>query len=315
MDDVGRFLLAYAGPAVVGLVFLLTGFMKVVEPRGFVDHLQSLELVPPKHFRRLLFVSITHEVGLGVALVSGCAPYVSIPLAIATLVVLTTVTLRAARAGKIEDCGCYQGMIELTPRQSALLNIGYVVALASALPFASPFGHWISAALVVIAVVGTPFVLRESLGRLVQMRAPILDLGAVRPGRRFGAGWLPGAPVDLSEGERLVVFLGVGCPMCKPWLPVLRALNQSNQGMPVVGVLAGDASAVIAFMMEYQVELPLVVIGRGRFNRLVRGTPIAAHLVDGRIEHRYVGFLPREVALRARNTPAVDTQEAVGAVG
>ncbi len=303
MQSVGLLLLAYAGPVLVGLVFLFTGFMKLVEPQPFVAHLQRLDLVAQPRFKSLLFVAVTQELALGAALLTGCAPVVVLPLSMLTIAVLTVVTLRAYRANRITDCGCYHGMIDLTPPQSALINVGYIVSLAVALPFRTGFGHWASAVVVAVVAIATVLVYRESLKRMVQMRPPLVELGRVQAGRRFDPKWLPGAPVDLETGERLVAFLGVGCPMCKPWLPVLRALAKSNQGMPVVGVVAGDTSAVVEFMAEYQVELPLVVISSARFGRLVRGTPVGAYLVDGRIEGRYVGFLPRELALRARNKP------------
>ncbi|MEQ8274243.1 MAG: hypothetical protein RMA76_05330 [Deltaproteobacteria bacterium] len=312
-------LLAYAGPTIVGLVFVVTGFLKLAEPMPFGMHLQKLELVPPKYFARVLTFAIVQELVLGVALLIGCAPMLVIPLAILTIATFTIITLRAGAAGRITDCGCYQGLIELTPKQSALVNLGYMLALAAALPFRLHLGHWVTGLIVAAAAIAATLLARESLKRSAQMRDPLIDLNGVKAGKRFDPRWTPGCPVDLGEGERLVVFLGLGCSACKPWLPVLRALNASNQGMPVIGVLAGDASAVIAFVAEYQVDLPLVVIPHGRFNRLVRGTPIAAHLVDGRIEHRYVGVLPRDVALRARNRPkpsvSVESTEAIGVAG
>src|SRR5258708_18744468 len=119
------------GPALVGGVLLVSVFLKVVGNGRFARHLLALG-VPVRAVQPALQAFVALESALGAALVVGLWPAILWPVAALQLVVLSAVTLRAFAQGRIQDCGCYSGLLTLTPRQSAALNAVYVTPLAAA---------------------------------------------------------------------------------------------------------------------------------------------------------------------------------------
>ncbi|MEM7201325.1 MAG: MauE/DoxX family redox-associated membrane protein [Planctomycetota bacterium] len=285
-------LAGYAGPILVGAVLLLTGVMKLIEPGIFAQHVMRLGVVPMRRLRWFLPIAILAEMILGGALLAGWVPRIAMVAAAVMLAVFTIVTLRAARAGRITSCGCYQGLIDLTPQQSAWVNVGYLTLLGLAFFFRSGVGPWWAGIAVgAVALLGLGYY-RLSGHRARNGKPALIEFGAIRSRRPWKSKWLPDAPVDLQRGEHLVVFISTTCTVCKPWLPVLNAIHTVPSGLPVLGVLTGEAREVVEFMASQKLRFPLIVVPGARFGRLIRTTPTGAHVVDGRIEEKFVGSIP-----------------------
>src|SRR5437660_8392594 len=100
--------------AIVGAVFLVTGMLKAVDSGAFVTQVFRYQLLPPRLVfpAALLFVGL--ECGLGVALIVGLSAW-ALPLTMATLAAFSGLTLWGAKSGRVEDCGCYGGLVLISP--------------------------------------------------------------------------------------------------------------------------------------------------------------------------------------------------------
>ena len=67
----------------------------------------------------------------GAALIAQVSPWLY-PLAAAVLVVFLVLTAWGVRSGRIEDCGCYGGLLMVTPAQSMTLDALYLGLMAVA---------------------------------------------------------------------------------------------------------------------------------------------------------------------------------------
>ena len=110
----------------VGIIFLFTSIAKVIEPWKFIEHIAKLKLLHPQ---LIIFVALTFtaiESALGIALILGVLPSVMIPVSILLLVGLMVLTYWSTSTRRTEDCGCYNGWLDITPTQSLILNTVYI---------------------------------------------------------------------------------------------------------------------------------------------------------------------------------------------
>ncbi len=125
---------------VVGLVFIVSGFVKAIDPLGtqykIEDYLEALSMqgmVPDwMTLGTSVFLSAT-EFTLGVMLVLAIARKVVSRLTVLFMLVMTVITLWLYFGNPISDCGCFGDAIHLTNGQTLLKNI---ILLALALPLA-----------------------------------------------------------------------------------------------------------------------------------------------------------------------------------
>src|SRR5829696_9261519 len=89
MGDAGQVVLsaAQAGQLALGVVFLLAAVPKLRRPGGFVQAVRGYELLPAAMVRPTAFALIGVESFLAVALITGWAVGVAMPLAVASVLV------------------------------------------------------------------------------------------------------------------------------------------------------------------------------------------------------------------------------------
>src|SRR5215471_13527949 len=121
----------HAASGLVGLVFLGTGTLKALDSVRFFGQLRRYRLLPPALALPAALLFIAVECALGTALVLGLSLWL-LPAAALMLVAFAALTAWATSTGRVEDCGCYGGLVMLTPAQSLALDGVYVALLAVA---------------------------------------------------------------------------------------------------------------------------------------------------------------------------------------
>ena len=110
---------------VVGLLFIFSGWVKLNDPVGFSFKLEEYFspsvldipfLVPSTLALALVLVVV--EVLLGVALLIGYAPKLTLYSLTGMIVFFTFLTFYSAYFNKVTDCGCFGDALPLTPWQS-----------------------------------------------------------------------------------------------------------------------------------------------------------------------------------------------------
>ncbi len=137
---------------IVGLLFIISGFIKLNDPVGFSFKLEEYFSVPvlnlpflePYALAFALFVVVL-EVMLGVTLLLGYRVKPTVWALLAAITFFTFLTLYSAVTGKVTDCGCFGDALKLTPWQSFYKDVVLlvlVVVLVWKQKLINPLGSW-----------------------------------------------------------------------------------------------------------------------------------------------------------------------------
>ena len=280
----------------VGLVFLVTGALKALDSARFRDHLLRYRLLPHSWIQPAAVLFIGFECTLGAALLSGVSVWL-LPLAALALVGFAAVTAWGTSTGRVEDCGCYGGLVMLTPAQSLALDGLYVALLiaawvmAPAETFAPAAWKWT----VVVAVTVAALVASWR-----SLRTPLADLALLRVGRTWRRSWLKHYARDVTEGSHLVVFLSRDCPYCKRWVPWLNVIEVQPDLPSVVAVMSLQGEDLQAFLREHLITFPVTHMPQSLVSLMVNAYPTAALLENGRVTEKWIGELPHSYVERVR---------------
>jgi uncharacterized membrane protein YphA (DoxX/SURF4 family) len=120
----------------VGVLFIISGFIKLNDPLGFSYKLQeyfgsdvlNLEFLIPYALGLSVLVVVV-EVVLGVFLLIGYQPKFTVWSLLAMIVFFTFLTFYSAYFDKVKDCGCFGDALKLTPWESFTKDIILLVLI------------------------------------------------------------------------------------------------------------------------------------------------------------------------------------------
>jgi hypothetical protein len=280
----------YLCAALAGLVFLVSGTLKALDARAFFRQVLRYRLLPARWAQ---VVSI-FVVGLECALGAGLAVHVSpllIPAAAVLLVTFAALTAWGTSTGRIDDCGCYGGLLLLTPAQSIALD-GVYLALLVAAWFLGP-KTWAPARIWQLAVTAAVFT-AATAAALRSMERPLANLALLRENRAWRKKWLPQYDRDVTRGSHFIVFLSSECPHCKRWVPLLNVIEARAELPSVVGVMSVSQDSLDGFRGEHLIRFPIVLMRRSLISLMASAYPTAALVEGGKIRHIWRGEMPEE---------------------
>lgn len=127
----------YVARTVVGLTFILSGFVKAIDPLGTQYKIQDyLAAIPPSlslpdMLTLLMSVSLSMvEFTLGAFMLTAISRRVTARLTLLFMMVMTAVTVWIYIADPVKDCGCFGDALTLTNLETLLKNI-VLLALAA----------------------------------------------------------------------------------------------------------------------------------------------------------------------------------------
>lgn len=120
----------------VGVLFIISGLIKLNDPVGFSFKLQdyfapevlNMEFLVPFSLVIALFV-VVYEVMLGVLILIGYARKFTLWSLIGMIVFFTFLTFYSAYFNKVTDCGCFGDAIKLTPWESFTKDVILLVLI------------------------------------------------------------------------------------------------------------------------------------------------------------------------------------------
>jgi uncharacterized membrane protein YphA (DoxX/SURF4 family) len=107
------------GRLVLGGVFLIAGWLKVIDPQSSVAAVRAYRLLPDPAATIVGWGLPFAEMALGVLLLAGIATRVAAAVTAVVLVVFIAAVVSAAARGLSIDCGCFGGGGEVAPGQTA----------------------------------------------------------------------------------------------------------------------------------------------------------------------------------------------------
>lgn len=299
-------ILAIISSLIVGLVFLITGIAKVIKPWKFIDHITEIQLLPDKWNSRAALIFIAFQCALGVALIFEVMPTITLPATVVLLVLLSTLTYWSTSTGRTEDCGCYTGVVDISPTQSLILNGFYILLLIVAWIFQPWDFTYLWQWMLVWATLTISYALaNSSLVYLETTGSPYMDSSPIQPDRPWEAEWL-GEEINsvVNWDSAIIVFLSPQCSHCKKWLNVLKVVHLREDLPEVMGVISLSSTTVEQgqeFVDSYDLNFPVGGVESSTINKLeIAGMPTAVLLSDGIIQEKWTGGMPSEFVERIR---------------
>jgi hypothetical protein len=291
---------AVAASWICGGVFLFAGLSKAIDPKGFTRHLNRLRLLPRKLLPSAAVAVAVFQCVLGAALLLRLWPGALLPGALGLTIALAALGYWSTASGRTEDCGCYNGLVSLSTRQSLLVDaaLGSLLGLAWFLgePRENPEA-WRIAALPVTALLSGGLALASYL-HASRHGSPLVDLSPLRIGRPFDPRWLDGKAAP--SGTAIVVFLGATCPHCRKWVKVLNLAHRLADLPDVIGAVGTPEEELDDY--RRLARFPIVSLQPWRMARLARGiSPTAIVVRDGIIREKWAGAMPEAFAARLRD--------------
>lgn len=281
------------GPVALGLLFVVAGASKVLDPWSFYSALPGYGVTGLA--RSLLAVLLPpFEVALGVALLARWGLRQTVPAAAAFLGVFVLAIGYGWWRGSLQECGCFGPLLERSPGEAmavdlAFLALAVVVARAGRGRLAALEG-WQKGLLGAIGVV----TLGITVSFLQSGPSGLQAIEAVPAEAEFRA-------LDLEQGEYLVYMFHHECPHCAEMSPRVAAYTH-EPGLPrVVGLtFLTSRRDIDRYRDKYDLRIPVQVMPPQMFTRVTGegGVPQLVYLRDGRIERTWIGILPEPASLR-----------------
>ena len=289
-------MIAYFNTFIVGVIFLITGIVKTLSSKQFILHNLRYGLLPSQVVPQVAITFIGLESALGVALLLYEFPQWLLPGSIILLICLSALTIWSTSSGRTEDCGCYGGLLVIPPKQSILLNLGYIFLLGRAWLYPVADHHtetwqWILALIVLASASTLSWQSKDK---------PLVDFSRLKTGKRWKRRWLKDSPQDLQQGSHFVVFLSKDCPYCKKWVPFLNVMNTQKDLPQVMGIMSLTSEEIEVFKSEQMVRFPLVSMDKLLLSYMVDAFPTAVMVEDGVISSKWIGEIPKEFLNRIK---------------
>jgi uncharacterized membrane protein YphA (DoxX/SURF4 family) len=172
----------------VGILFIISGFIKLNDPLGFSYKLQeyfsaevlNLPFLEPYALAISVFV-VVFEVVLGVFLLIGYKPKFTLCSLLFMIVFFTFLTFYSAYFDKVKDCGCFGDALKLTPWESFTKDVVLLVLILIVFfgrkyikPIFNPF--------ITNSIAALSLVLSLAFGYHVLMHLPSIDFRAYKIG-------------------------------------------------------------------------------------------------------------------------------------
>jgi uncharacterized membrane protein YphA (DoxX/SURF4 family) len=175
----------------VGVLFVISGFIKLNDPLGFSYKLQeyfgadvlNLEFLIPYALLFSVFV-VVFEVVLGVFLIIGYKSKFTVYSLLAMIVFFTFLTFYSAYFDKVKDCGCFGDALKLTPWESFtkdVILLIFILILVYGLKHIKP----IFKSLLNTVVALLSFIVSLWFGYHVLMHLPSIDFRAYAIGKNI----------------------------------------------------------------------------------------------------------------------------------
>ena len=178
----------------VGILFIISGFIKLNDPLGFSYKLQeyfgsdvlNIEFLIPYALGISVLV-VVFEVVLGVFLLIGYKPKFTVWSLLVMIVFFTFLTFYSAYFDKVKDCGCFGDALKLTPWESFtkdVILLVFILILFFGLKHIKP----VFAKLPTTIIALLSFVLSLWFGYHVLMHLPYIDFRAYKIGANIQEG-------------------------------------------------------------------------------------------------------------------------------
>jgi len=277
----------------LGAILLVAALVKTGDPSLFVEQIRDYDITPASWAPMLAHVFLLIETALGVALIIGWRPRLTIPAAGGLLVLFMLSIAAAWSRGYTGSCGCFGSHGLFSGPGGALIEDTGFLALA-VIAFLT-VRHRAGNAAWQRGLVG----LAALFGIVAPLVAPSLPIDCMVTDASAGTAFddivVEGYDGDVHHGAHLVALLD---PYGAPSAAAVEALNAlAGADLHVLGIVQGTNDDLVAFMLEQGATFDLGHAPEAALRRFYRRLPVFLELRDGVIERAWFDAPPDAATL------------------
>ncbi len=294
-----RLLIGHLARLVLGLVFLLAGVAKAVDPAEFAHEIEGYGLVGPGLSAIAAPLLIAVEMTLGVALLLAFAVPAMAILSSAMILGFLGLKISSLAAGRTDPCGCFGAYLQTSPGWGIVIDLGFLMAALLAL-WGSRRRQAGSGRPALLAVAGAGL---ASLGLALASPDLPLDglitrLTAGRTLRDLGIeGKVPG------DGARLVALLDLTDPKSGETAALLDAFSSKPGAPTVLALTPSSEEEKSAFTWSANPTFEIQHVDRPILKPLYRRLPRFFLVISGKVVAVYDGAPPAASDLISSEAP------------
>jgi uncharacterized membrane protein YphA (DoxX/SURF4 family) len=276
-----RRIAGHCGRVALGLVFLLAGVLKALDPAEFARQIAGYGLVGGTVAAAGAPLLIALEIGLGAALLLGAFPMAAAGAGCGLLAGFIAIEAYGLMHGRTEACGCFGAYVQRTPREviaEDLLFIGFGILAVWGL--AGWRGLARRAAVAALPLAG-------AVALALPLASPHLPLDRLltrlAPGRTLDDLGIRAHLPSLAAGRHLIALIDVTEPAAAATAAALDALAAAPGSPAIVALTPATPEEVAAFQWSAAPGFEVRSIDRGALKPLYRRLPRFFLLQDGRV--------------------------------
>jgi uncharacterized membrane protein YphA (DoxX/SURF4 family) len=282
----------HAGRILLGAIFLFSGIAKGLTPGDFAQQVAGYGILGPRLSALAAPALIVFEIALGVALVCGVRPLLTVSASIVLLLLFIGIEAHGILAGRTEACGCFGAYANRTPAEvigEDLLFAALGVLAIWGLKGREGMRIGRAAAVLVAAVtLSTAFVVASP--SLPFFSFPILN--RLAPGATLADLKLAKRLPELAEGRHLVALIDVTDARAAEMTAALNALAAAPGSPPILGLTPATEQEIDAFRWTAIPAFEVKRLDREIIPGLYRRLPRFFLLDSGRVAAVYDGAPP-----------------------
>jgi len=249
-------ILTHISRFIIGILFIYSGFVKLVDPMGttfklteyFAEGVLDMEFLIPFALP-LAILLVVAELVLGVMLLVGYLPKLTVWSIFALTCVFLFLTWYSYTYDKVTDCGCFGDAIKLSTKATFYKNVffmAFVIILVIGLQYIKPlFSNKVAAFTSIAALLASFGVVYHVLNHL-----PLIDFRAYAVGKDIADGMsykddgevppIHDFMIETDDGDKLEEMLAKDKAML---ISLYNFSKMEKEGLPAVSKAAEKAKA------------------------------------------------------------------------
>ncbi|MCS7078131.1 MAG: DoxX family protein [Bacteroidia bacterium] len=260
---------------ICGIWFIISGFVKVVDPVAFSRKLDEyfhkvfhLPFLDAYSVGLAMFISVL-EIAVGAAMVVGFRMKITAWVALLMMLYFTFLTGYSAITGAVKSCGCFGEAIKFTPKQSFIKDLVIMVFIGwifkqrkEILPYLKN-DIWVNFTVVIFTIVS------GWISIYAYRNLPLIEFHEYKNGNPFP---VTGIEKDISKGNYLIVILDVKKPIPQ-WNSLEKLALYEKANYTIIG-LSGEVKADIKFFNEVRKpHFPIYSTDKDLLKTMIRSFP------------------------------------------
>jgi len=293
---------------IVGVLFIFSGFVKMVDPLGFSYKLEEyfgpavfdIEFLVP-YSLVLAVVLVIFELLLGVMLLLGYAMKFTRWSLLLMIIFFTFLTFYSAYFNKVTDCGCFGDAIPLNPWQSFIKDVILLILILLIFKknefiksiFSVNTNKWI----IFVVFIGCLGITYQVLTRL-----PIIDFRAYKIGnsipekRQAQGNEIPAIQDfyvfdrneeiadEILKEEKLLMIVSYNMNLSEKsgWEEVEKITKEAEEnGYKIIGITSSGDKAIEEKQEEFNIDFPFYAMDETASKTIIRANPGLVTLEKG----------------------------------